>query len=198
MAVRTPLQALLHDVRACRLCEDILDPRPVLRLACGSRVLVVGQAPGSKVHASGRPWDDASGEHLLEWLGVDRATFEDPEHFGILPMALCYPGKGTSGDLPPPVRCGQTWHARLLEHLANVRLTLLVGSYAQAAMLGARRKRTLTATVKAWRTFGPSVLPLPHPSWRSRIWMRKNPWFAEEVLPELRERVRQAIASPSA
>lgn len=187
------LQQLLAQVRACTLCSEHLDPRPVLRLARDSAVLVVGQAPGSRVHESGRPWDDASGEHLVQWLGVDRETFDDPDCFGILPMAFCYPGKGDGGDLPPPGVCAETWHERLLDRLPRVQLTLVVGMYAQRAWLGPRRKRTLTATVKAWRDFGPDLLPLPHPSWRSQIWMRRNPWFVAELLPELRLRVHRAL-----
>jgi uracil-DNA glycosylase len=189
-----PLDPLLSEVRACRLCEAELDPRPVLRLVAGSRVLIVGQAPGSKVHASGVPWDDASGDHLREWLEVDRATFDDPTRFGILPMAFCYPGRGANADKPPPPRCAETWQARLLEELTDVRLVLLVGSYAQARWLGDRKRRTLTETVRAWRDYGPRELPLPHPSWRSRVWMRRNPWFASDVLPDLRRRVREATA----
>jgi len=188
------LDALLDRIRACRLCEHELEPRPVLRVASGSRILIVGQAPGSKVHASGVPWDDASGDHLLQWLDVDRPTFEDPELFGILPMAFCYPGRGTSGDRPPPPRCARTWQAPLLEAMGAPRLVLLVGQYAQRAWLGSRRERTLTATVRKFRDYLPECLPLPHPSWRSRIWMGKNPWFQAEVLPVLRERVARELA----
>lgn len=186
------LEALLAAVRGCRLCEAHLEPRPVLRLARGSRILVIGQAPGSKVHASGVPWDDASGDHLLEWLGVDRPTFEDPAAFGILPMAFCYPGKGPSGDLPPPPICAETWQGALLEQLDEVRLTLLVGQYAQKQILGPERQKTLTATVRAHDRYG-DRFPLPHPSWRSRQWRTKNPWFDAEVLPVLRQRVRAAL-----
>lgn len=185
-----PLSDLLPRIRACTLCADILEPRPVLRLAPSSRVLIVGQAPGSKVHASGIPWDDASGDHLREWLDVDRDTFDDPELFGILPMAFCYPGKGSSGDLPPPPRCAATWQQPLLDALDGPELTLLVGQYAQRQILGRRRQKSLTATVRAWRTYLPDgLLPLPHPSWRSKVWMRKNPWFEAEVLPLLRARI---------
>ena len=186
------LDDLLARVRACRLCAPILDPRPVLRLSPRSRVLVIGQAPGSKVHASGVPWEDASGDHLLEWLDVDRDAFEDPDNFGILPMAFCYPGVGKSGDLPPPKLCAETWQAPLLEALDGPVLTLLVGQYAQAQVLGRARKKTLTETVRAHAEYG-ALLPLPHPSWRSRGWMKRNPWFAEEVLPSLRSRVAEAL-----
>lgn len=184
----SPIDALVAEVRGCRLCSDILQPRPVLRLDRESRVLVIGQAPGSKVHASGVPWDDASGEHLLEWLGVDRALFEDPACFGILPMAFCYPGKGPSGDLPPPPICAETWHTRLVDALDQPALTLLIGQYAQKQVLGPRRRRTLTETVRAFADYGDRI-PLPHPSWRSRTWMKKNPWFEADVLPDLKRRV---------
>ena len=156
-------------------------------------MLIVGQAPGSKVHASGVPWDDPSGDHLREWLGVDRATFDDPDRFGILPMAFCYPGKGASGDKPPPPVCAQTWHGPLVGALEQPALTLLVGQYAQKHYLGTRRKKTLTETVRHWQEYGPHDWPLPHPSWRSRGWMKRNPWFAAEVLPALREQVAAVI-----
>lgn len=165
----------------------------MLRLSEASQVLVIGQAPGSRVHASGVPWDDASGEHLREWLGIDRACFDDPSAFGILPLGLCYPGAGKSGDLPPPRICAQTWHQPLLDSLQDVHLTLLVGQYAQRAYLGRRRKRNLTETVRAFAEYG-DQFPLPHPSWRSKVWMKKNPWFAQEVLPALRARVAAILA----
>lgn len=180
--------ALLEEVRACRICADILQPRPVVRLSPASKVLIIGQAPGTRVHASGVPWDDASGDHLREWLGVDRATFDDVDLFGIVPMGLCYPGKAKGGDKPPPKICAETWHARLLQMVVDPPLMLLVGMHAQAYYLP-DRKRTLTDTVAAWAEYGPQTLPLPHPSWRSKQWMRRNPWFAAEVLPELRSRI---------
>ena len=182
----------LRAVRACQRCADQLDPRPVLRLSSASRVLVIGQAPGSRVHASGVPWDDRSGDHLLEWLQVDRATFDNPANFGILPMAFCYPGKGPSGDLPPPPVCAQTWHEPLIEALDDVRLVLLVGMYAQRQYLGSRRRRTLTETVRCFEDYG-EFLPLPHPSWRTRAWVKKNPWFETELLPPLRDRVAALV-----
>lgn len=188
------LPDLLRDVRACRLCEHELEPRPVLRLHAASRILIIGQAPGSRVHASGRPWEDASGDHLLSWLGVDRPTFEDPRLFGILPMAFCYPGKGPSADKPPPPRCAATWHRPLTEALDAPHLTLLVGLHAQSAYLGGQAKRTLTDTVRAYADYGPATLPLPHPSWRSRMWMARHPWFETDVLPVLRLRVARILA----
>lgn len=192
------LAELMDRARACRLCADQLAPRPVLRLSPASRVLIIGQAPGSRVHESGVPWDDASGVHLREWLAVDRATFDDPDRFGILPMGLCYPGAGKSGDLAPPRICAETWHGPLVEALVDVRLTLLIGQYAQRAYLGRERQRNLTETVRAFATYG-DRFPLPHPSWRSRTWMKRNPWFSVEVLPALRVRVRAALsdATPS-
>lgn len=193
-AVTETLDALLARVRACRICEDVLVPRPVLRLHREARILLVGQAPGAKVHASGRPWADASGDHLLEWLGVDRATFDDPRAFGILPAGFCYPGKGRSADRPPDPRCAATWHPPLRERLGGVRLTLAVGLHAHALVLGDRRRRTLTETVRAHRAFAPALVPLPHPSWRSRGWRTRNPWFDAEVLPALRKAVRAALA----
>ena len=156
-------------------------------------MLVIGQAPGSRVHASGKPWDDASGAHLCEWLGVDRERFDDPSCFGILPMAFCYPGKGKSGDLPPPPVCSTLWHGTLQEHLKEARLTLLIGQYAQRHYLGRERKSSLTETVRAFADYGPKRFPLPHPSWRSCIWMQRNPWFAEQVLPVLQQRVAAAL-----
>lgn len=191
----SPLPDLLATVRACRICASHLDPRPVLRLSSTSRVLVVGQAPGSRVHASGVPWEDASGDHLLSWLDVDRQTFEDPAAFGILPMAFCYPGKGEGGDLPPPPVCAATWHPPLREALEGPRLTLLVGQHAQRRYLEQEGRRSLTDTVRAFEDAAP-FFPLPHPSWRSRGWMRRNPWFEAEVLPALRARVAAALAGP--
>ncbi len=192
------LEALLHDVRACRLCAHELDPRPVLALAVTSRVLLVGQAPGAKVHASGRPWDDASGDHLREWLDVDRPTFDDVGKFGMMPMGFCYPGRGTAGDLPPPRRCAETWHPPLLEQLAGPPLILLIGALAQRRYLPATAPGSLTEVVRSFRDFGPRFFPLPHPAWRSRLWVRQNPWFADEVLPALRTRVQAALAPPDA
>ena len=187
------LTELVTEVRRCTLCAHELEPRPVVRLAPGSRILVVGQAPGSKVHASGKPWDDKSGERLVEWLAVDRDTFDDPERFGILPMGFCYPGRGKHADLPPPPRCAETWHGPLVAAMPDVALTLLIGIHAQKHYLGRAREKTLTATVRAHAQYQPRFFPLPHPSWRSTGWMRKNPWFEAEVLPILREAVRDAL-----
>lgn len=188
------LPPLLADIRACTLCADELEPRPVLRVRADSRILIVGQAPGSRVHASGIPWQDASGAHLREWLDVDQTTFDDARLFGIVPMGFCYPGRGQNADLPPPPRCHQAWHAPLLSALEpqEDRVLLLVGMHAQAHYLRGRKKRTLTETVKAFESYGPGFFPLPHPSWRSKGWMKRNPWFEARVLPALRARVMHA------
>ncbi len=197
------LDTLLAEVRACRLCAGQLPlgPRPVLVAHRQARILVVGQAPGTKVHQSGIPFDDASGERLRHWMGVERTAFYDALMVSFLPMGFCYPGRGPSGDLPPRPECAVAWRTKLLAQLPHIQLTLLVGQYAQAWHLGARRKATLTETVRAWRDYGPALLPLPHPSPRNNIWLRRNPWFELEVVPALRDRVqglRQATIAPRA
>ena len=188
------LKRVLRDVRACRICEGelLLGPRPVVQVASTARLLIVGQAPGSKVHRSGIPWDDASGDRLRDWLGLDRSTFFNDAKVAILPMGFCYPGAGKNGgDNPPRPECAPTWHERLLKHLPNRELTLLVGRYAHRYYLDAARKTSMTEAVRAFSQYRPELFPLPHPSWRSVIWMRKNPWFEEEVIPELRKAVRK-------
>lgn len=186
----TDLDRLLAEIRACRLCADLpAGPRPVLRAAHGARILVAGQAPGIRVHETGIPWNDPSGDRLREWMGVDRATFYDPARIAIVPMGFCYPGTGRSGDLPPRPECAAAWHGRLVPMLADVELTVCIGQYALAWHLGARRKATLTDTVRAWRDYAPAYLPLPHPSGRNNGWLKRNPWFGTEVLPHLRARV---------
>lgn len=189
------LEPILTTARACRICEAHLDPRPVLRLHPDARVVIIGQAPGSRVHATGVPWDDASGDHLRAWLDVDRATFDDPRHFGILPMGLCYPGKGSGGDLPPPRVCAETWHPPLLDALPRRRLVLLVGRYALARYLPSAG--TVTDAVRGYRDHLPGLFPLPHPSWRSKRWMQQHPWFEADVLPTLRHEVRRALQDPT-
>lgn len=192
------LDALLTEIRACRLCEAHLPlgPRPVLRASTTSKLLIVGQAPGTKVHASGIPWDDASGRRLRDWLCVSPEAFYDEANIAIVPMGFCYPGKQGSGDAPPRPECRATWHPRLVPMLSNVGLTLLIGQYAQAHFLGERRKATLTETVRAWREYAPAYLPLPHPSPRNVGWFKANPWFDAEVVPALRERVQALFAPP--
>jgi uracil-DNA glycosylase len=190
------LGALLKNVRACTLCRDLpLGPRPVLRASSSAKLLIIGQAPGTKVHESGIPWNDRSGDRLREWLGVDRETFYDEARVAIMPMGFCYPGVDKNGgDLPPRPECAPLWHPQLLPLLKGVELTLLIGLYAQGRYLGERRKSTLTDTVKAWRDYGPTYIPLPHPSWRNTAWLKKNPWFEKDLLPVLRKRARKIAA----
>jgi uracil-DNA glycosylase len=185
--------SLVQEVRACRLCAEHLPlgPRPVFQVHPDARILIAGQAPGSKVHASGIPFQDASGDRLREWLGIDGSTFYDPRRIAILPMGLCYPGTGKSGDLPPRPECTPAWRLKLLALLVNVELTLVIGQYAQAWHLGEQQRPTLTETVQGWRKYWPASLPLPHPSPRNNLWLKRNPWFEREVLPSLRRRVRQ-------
>ena len=190
------IDKLLAEIRACRICAAHLPlgPRPVLQASATSRLLIVSQAPGRKVHDTGIPFNDVSGERLREWLGIDRDTFYDASRIAIVPMGFCFPGTGKSGDLPPRPECAPTWHPRLLPLLTQVRLTLAIGQYAQAGLLGERRGRTLTDTVLAWREhLARGVLPLPHPSPRNRLWLVRNPWFEAELLPLLRERVATAL-----
>ena len=190
------LTILLRDVLACRICEAHLPlgPRPVVHLASSARLLIVGQAPGSTVHHSGVPWYDVSGDRLRHWMNVDNSLFYDQSRIAILPMGFCYPGAGKSGgDNPPRPECAPLWHKRLLRHLPDLRLTLLVGQYSQRHYLGSRRKGSLTETVEAFHEYGPQFFPLPHPSWRSVTWMRKHPWFELTVIPQLRKAIRKSI-----
>ncbi|NNG05084.1 MAG: uracil-DNA glycosylase family protein [Inquilinus sp.] len=184
------LDRVLAEARACRICAAHLPlgPRPVLRAGPGSQLLIVGQAPGTRVHESGIPWNDPSGDRLRDWLGLDRDAFCDEARIAIVPMGFCYPGVDRhGGDKPPRPECAPLWHDRLRVLLPGIRLTLLVGAYAQKRYLGRRRKASLTETVRAWREYLPDYLPLPHPSWRNTVWLKKNPWFAAEVVPYLRE-----------
>jgi uracil-DNA glycosylase len=195
-----PLTTLLRDIRACTICAPVLPhaPRPVVVASEQSRVLIIGQAPGARVHASGVPWSDASGNRLRTWLDVDAATFYDAARFALVPMGFCFPGRGASGDLPPRPECAAHWHRDLLAHMRSVRLTLLIGQYAQRFGLGDAFSKTSTDTLVRWREFGPLVIPLPHPSPRNIAWFKRNPWFEAEVLPTLRERVAQALAPQNA
>ncbi len=190
------LDELLKQARACRVCEAHLPlgPRPVMRARESARVMIVGQAPGTKVHESGVPWDDASGQRLREWLDLEAESFYDESRIAIVPMGFCYPGRNPKGgDHPPRPECAPLWHAPMRAGLPKVELTLLVGQYAQAFYLGKTRKKTLTETVRNWREYQPAFLPTPHPSWRSTNWLRKNPWFEAEVLPELQARVKALL-----
>ncbi len=188
------LENLLTEIRKCDVCAEHLPlgPRPVLTAHRDARLLVIGQAPGKRVHASGVPWDDPSGDRLRAWLGVDRETFYG-KRIALVPMGFCYPGTGKSGDLPPRKECAERWHERVLERLPAVELTILLSRYAHAHYLGKQAKKTLTETVRSWRAYTPAQLPLPHPSPRNNIWLEKNPWFEAEVLPYLRRRVRRVL-----
>ncbi len=190
------LANLAREARACRLCaaELPLGPLPVFRVHREARLLIVGQAPGTRVHHSGVPWNDRSGDRLRDWLGLDRERFYDPTQIAILPMGFCYPGvDARGGDRPPLARCAPTWHRRFLELLPQLRLTLLVGLYAQRHYLAGARREDLTATVRAFRDYLPRFLPLPHPSWRNTAWLKRNAWFEEELLPDLRRRVTRLM-----
>jgi uracil-DNA glycosylase len=189
------LSALLGEIRACRLCAAELPhgARPVVQAGTGARILIVGQAPGSKVHASGIPWDDDSGERLRGWTGLSRETFYDPGQVALIPMGFCYPGAGSSGDLPPRPECAPLWHLRLLAELPELRLTLLVGQYAQARYWPKHLRPSMTVAVRNHAAGPAAAFPLPHPAWRSRMWMAKNPWFEAEVLPLLKARIAAAL-----
>jgi uracil-DNA glycosylase len=190
------LAQLLKEIRACRYCEAHLPlgPRPVLRAAETSSILIVGQAPGTKVHASGIPWDDQSGRKLREWLDMDDELFYDETHIAIVPMGFCYPGKGKGGDLPPRPECAELWHEKLFSQLVNIRYTLVLGQYAIKHFLGKKRKKNLTETVKAWEEYqDQGIFPLPHPSPRNLMWRRRNPWFEEEIVPEMRRRIWEVL-----
>ena len=190
------LDVLLSRIRRCHICEDYLPlgPRPVLRAQKSARLLIVGQAPGTKVHASGTPWDDPSGDRLRHWLGIDKDKFYDQSKIAIVPVGFCYPGRlPKGGDRPPRPECAPLWHPPLMRLLLNVELTILAGTYAQKQFLGIRRGKSLTETVQAWRIYGPDFIPLPHPSWRTVGWQRRNPWFDSEVLPNLRRRVGRLV-----
>ena len=190
----TQLEQAAAAARACTLCNDLpLGPRPILRVSKTARLLIVSQAPGTKVHASGVPWTDASGDRLRTWLQMDRDSFYDGDRIAILPMGLCYPGRlPAGGDSPPRPRCAPIWHPRLIPLMPQIRLTLLVGSYAQAGALG---KATMTHRVRHFRDYAPRYFPLPHPSWRTGFWEKRNPWFTDEVLPALRTCVKEALSA---
>lgn len=191
------LAALLAEIAACRACAGELphEPRPVVRVTAATRLLICGQAPGRRVHESGLPFDDPSGERLRDWMGVNRATFYGHPAIGVAAMAFCFPGTDPKGgDYPPPARCAALWRPRLLAQLPNVELTLLVGAYAQRWALGARARASMTGTVAAWRDYLPDFLPLPHPSWRNTAWLRRNAWFEDEVSPYLKARIAPMIA----
>ena len=190
---------LVREIESCRLCADRFaathtahEPRPVVWFRPGARILIAGQAPGARVHASGQPFTDPSGDRLRDWLGMDEATFYDLSRVAVVPMAFCFPGyNDRKADLPPPPLCARTWHSRVMEALSEVELMVLVGGHAHRWHLGV--KSSVTETVSNWRAHAPRVFPLPHPSWRNTAWLKKNPWFAAELLPVLRARVQEVL-----
>lgn len=201
MATRDPLDHILDDIRHCRLCADglPLGPRPVLRASRTARIFICAQAPGTRVHETGVPFNDASGDRLRDWMGIDRDTFYDQSRIAIIPMGFCYPGRARAGggDLPPRPECRATWHDRLFDVMPRPALKLVIGRYAQDYHLKdhpqAKAGQTLTEIVRNWRAFGPGVIPLPHPSPRNLNWLRRNPWFEADVIPTLRDTVRRII-----
>jgi len=188
-------ESLLASVRACTVCSDFLaaGPRPVVQFSETARIVIIGQAPGSRVHASGVPWNDPSGDRLRDWTGLSKGQFYDPARVALVPMGFCYPGKGKGGDLPPRPECAPLWHARIMALLPADRLTLLVGTYAQRAYLKLPKGATLMETVREFHGFGPRFFPLPHPAWRSAIWMKRNPWYERDVLPALQADVQSHL-----
>ena len=189
------LTQLTNDIKACRICENHLPlgPRPVIQITKRAKILIVGQAPGTKVHETGIPFNDPSGERLRQWMGIDSLTFYDRQKVAIVPMGFCYSGAGPSGDLPPRPECAEKWRTQLLAHLQDIELTLVIGQYAQKWHLGNRQKNSLTETVKAWREYWPTIVALPHPSPRNNIWLKKNDWFESDVLPTLREKISKIL-----
>ncbi|MDQ7079748.1 MAG: uracil-DNA glycosylase family protein [Paracoccaceae bacterium] len=198
---KAQLDSIRRDIRACRICADRFaqtatahEPRPVIRMSAASPVLIIGQAPGARVHASGLPFDDPSGDRLRGWMGLDRDAFYDLRLISILPMAFCFPGYDAKGaDLPPPPACAKTWQQRVMTAIRPPEITLLVGGYAQRHHLGLGRTARVTETVRYWRHHAPRVFPLPHPSWRNTAWLKRNPWFEAELLPALRTRLRELL-----
>ncbi len=191
----TSFKSLLAEVRACTICAEHLPHgvRPVLQIHPEAKILIAGQAPGRKVHESGVPFDDASGDRLRDWIGVTREVFYDPKLIAILPMGFCYPGTGKSGDLRPRPECTPAWRTQLLSHLPQLEVTLVIGQYAQAYHMP-KEQSTLTEKVRNWQAYWPGMIPLPHPSPRNNIWLGRNPWFEQELLPMLRQRVAEVLA----
>lgn len=189
-------EKLVRDVRSCNLCADHLKHgvRPVIQIHPDTKILIAGQAPGRRVHESGIPFNDPSGDRLREWLGLSSDEFYDDKKVGLLPMGFCYPGTGKSGDLPPRPECEPAWRSQLLSHLNSVEITLVVGQYAQASHLNVSSKTTLTETVRNWELYWPKkIVPLPHPSPRNNLWLRRNPWFELELVPVLKQRIRDLL-----
>lgn len=186
---------ILKEIETCEVCKDYLPlgPRPVVAASESCSILIIGQAPGSKVHKTGIPWDDPSGDRLRDWMGVDKSIFHDSSKIALVPMGFCYPGKGKSGDLPPRPECAPLWHKLLLDSMPHIKLTLLFGQYAQHYYLKDQAKKTLTETVQNFEEYAPDYLPMPHPSPRNNIWLKKNPWFQQKLLPELKSRIKELI-----
>lgn len=191
------MERLLNEIRNCTLCAAHLPmgPRPIVSASANARIMIIGQAPGTRVHNTGIPWNDPSGRQLRDWLSLDEDTFYDSQQVAIMPMGFCYPGSGKSGDLPPRPECAPAWHSQLLAHMPNLRLTLLIGQYAQRYYLGNKIKKNLTETVRHFQDYAPLYLPLPHPSPRNRIWLKRNPWFGSEVVPVLKNSISAALKS---
>lgn len=191
------LISLLKDVRGCNLCAEHLplSARPVFQMSETAKILIVSQAPGRRVHETGIPFNDPSGDRLRAWMGIDREIFYDATRIAILPMGFCYPGTGKYGDFPPRPECADAWRKKLLLRMPNIQLTLVVGQYAQDWHLSEKQKHTLTDTVKAWKEFWPDHLPLPHPSPRNNIWFRKNSWFEKDILWVLQERIKEILST---
>ncbi|AUC83047.1 uracil-DNA glycosylase family protein [Lacinutrix sp. Bg11-31] len=189
------MQGLLHSITQCSICKDHLPlgPRPVVTAHLESKIVIIGQAPGTKVHESGIPWDDQSGKKLREWLNVSDEDFYNTKNFAIIPIGFCYPGKGKTGDLPPRKECAPEWHEQLLQKMPKVELVLLIGAYAQKYYLKEGFKKNLTETVGEYKTYLPKYFPMPHPSPTNRFWRSKNPWFEELVVPELQEKIREIL-----
>lgn len=189
------MQHLLQEIKKCKICEPHLDlgANPVVHVSKNSKIMIIGQAPGTRVHRTGIPWNDPSGKRLRSWLKVDDETFYNTEHFAIMPMGFCYPGKGKSGDLPPRKECAPLWHKQLFDNMPNVELVILIGMYAQKYYLQEKAKRTLTETVDNYPEYLPNYFVLPHPSPRNRFWLTKNPWFEQNVIPKLQQRIKEII-----
>jgi len=189
------MENLLKEIKACTFCKDHLDlgPNPVVAANITSKILIIGQAPGTKVHRSGIPWDDPSGVQLRKWMGINSEVFYDERIVAIVPMGFCYPGKGKTGDLPPRPECAPMWHQALLEKMPEIQLTLLIGQYAQKYYLGKRKKKNLTETVRNYEEYLPTQIPMPHPSPRNRFWLSKNPWFESLIVPQLQRKISSVL-----
>lgn len=200
MDIQKNLQDLLDNIRVCKLCEEFLPfgAQPIVRAKSSCRLLIIGQAPGNRVHQTGIPFNDPSGDRLRNWLNIDRSTFYDDSRIAIMPMGFCYPGKNPKGgDNPPRPECAVHWHKKITKKLPFTEFTLLVGRYSQLFYLGKEAKKSGTETILAWRDYLPNFLPMPHPSWRNNVWLKKNPWFDKEILPYLRKRVHEILQKPS-